>query len=148
MFDDTKIKEANDRLEDRLTQDRLEWRDKIKDLIYKSKNMSELAECQVYMLSYRQIILDKMGEFKTTIYKRKATWEKYFKEAWRNYSLDYDLKLTGGEKQQFIKADLASLKTQISLLESHVEYYHECIRTLDNMAFAIRNRIRLEDDML
>ena len=147
MFDDTKIKEANILLEERLVQDRVEWKDKIKDLIHQSKNYNELAECQVYMLSYRQIILDKLGEFKSTIYKRNATWDKYFKESWREYSLNYDMKLSNGEKAQFVKADLSSLKIQISLIESHVEYYQECIRTLDNMAFAIRNRIHLEDSM-
>ena len=75
-FDDTQIKEANEELESRLANDRREWKDKIKDLISKIKNMSELSECQVRMLSYRQILLDKVSDFKTTIYKRNATWEK------------------------------------------------------------------------
>ena len=50
------------------------------------------------------------------------------------------------EKHQFIKAELGSLRTQIDMLQSHVDYYQECIKTLDNLAFAIRNRIRLDDE--
>ena len=145
-FDDTQIKEANEELESRLANDRREWKDKIKDLISKIKNMSELSECQVRMLSYRQILLDKVSDFKTTIYKRNATWEKYYKIQYREYSINYDVKLTNGEKHQFIKADLSSLKTQMEMLQSHIDYYYECIKTLDNMAFAIRNRIRLDDE--
>ena len=145
-FDDTQIKEANEELENRLSKDRREWKDKIKDLISKIKNMSELSECQVRMLSYRQILLDKVSDFKTTIYKRNATWERYYKNQYREYSINYDVKLTSGEKHQFIKADLAPLKTQMEMLQSHIDYYYECIKTLDNMAFAIRNRIRLDDE--
>ena len=145
-FDDTQIKEANEELESRLAKDRKEWKDKIKDLIGKIKNMNELSECQVRMLSYRQILLDKVSDFKTTIYKRNATWERYYKNQYREYSINYDVKLTSGEKHQFIKADLSSLKTQMEMLQSHIDYYYECIKTLDNMAFAIRNRIRLDDE--
>ena len=144
-FDDTQIKEANEQLELRLGSDRNDWKAKIKDLVSKLKNMNELAECQVRMLSYRQILLDKVTDFKTTIYKRNATWDKYYKNQYREYSINYDVKLTNGEKHQFIKADLSSLKTQIDMLQSHIDYYYECIKTLDNMAFAIRNRINLDD---
>ena len=56
-----------------------------------------------------------------------------------------DVKLTNGEKHQFIKADLSTLRTQLDMLQSHIDYYYECIKTLDNMAFAIRNRISLDD---
>jgi len=145
-FDDTKIKEANTSLEKRLINDRSEWGKKITELVSKIKNMNNLSECQVNMLSYRQILLDKVAEFKSTIYKRNGVWERYYKNEWRNYSINYDIKLTNGEKHQFIKADLSELKIQINLLESHIDYYHECIKTLDNMAFAIRNRIRLDDE--
>ena len=141
------IIEANERLEERLIQDRTEWKDKIKTLIVQSKDYHELAECQVFMLSYRQILLDKVSEFKSIVFKRKGTWDKYYKEAYRGYTIDYDIKLANGEKAQFIKADLAPLKFQIELIESHIDYYDQCIRTLDNMAFAIRNRIHLEDNM-
>jgi hypothetical protein len=145
-FDDSKIKQSNEELESRLIKDRVDWKTKIVDLIAQIKSMSKLAECQVNMLSYRQILLDKMGELKNTIYKRNAAWERYYKLEYREYSINYDLKLTGGEKHQFIRADLSSLKNQIEMLQGHVEYYQECIKTLDNLAFAIRNRIRLEDE--
>ena len=145
-FDDTQIKKANEELETRLANDRIEWKNKINDLVHKIKNMNDLAECQVNMLSYRQILLDKVTDFKTMIYKRNATWERYYRNQYREYTLNYDVKLTSGEKHQFIKADLSALRTQIDMLQSHVDYYYECIKTLDNMAFAIRNRIRLDDE--
>lgn len=145
-FDDSKIKQSNEELEQRLIKDRTDWKNKIVELVAQIKVMRSLSDCQVNMLSYRQMLLDKMGELKNTIYKRNAAWERYYKVEYREYSISYDLKLTSGEKHQFIRADLSALKNQIEMLQGHVEYYQECIRTLDNMAFAIRNRIRLEDE--
>jgi hypothetical protein len=147
-FDDTQLKVANEELESRLTKDRIDWKDKINELVHKIKNMSELADCQVSMLSYRQILLDKVTDFKTMIYKRNGTWERYYRSQYREYTLNYDVKLTSGEKHQFIKADLSALRTQIDMLQSHVDYYYECIKTLDNLAFAIRNRIRLDEEQI
>ena len=64
----------------------------------------KLSECQVRMLSYRQILLDKVTDFKTTIYKRNATWDRYYKQSVpRIFNVNYDVKLTNGEKNQFIK---------------------------------------------
>lgn len=147
-FNDTQIKEANEELESKLFKDRAEWKDKITELIRTIKNMNAISDCQINMLSYRQILLDKVTDFKTMIYKRNATWEKYYRSQYREYTLNYDVKLTSGEKHQFIKAELSSLKNQIDLLQSHVDYYYECIKTLDNLAFAIRNRIRLDDEQI
>ncbi len=145
-FDSTKIQAANQQLEKMIIKDRTDWGDKISVVITDSKDMTKLAECQVLMLSYRQILLDKMSEFKGTVFKRNATWERYFKDLYREYSVNYDIKLNNAEKSQFIKADLSELRAQIELLEQHISFYQECIRTLDNMAFAIRNRIKLNDD--
>jgi hypothetical protein len=92
--------------------------------------------------------LDKVTDFKTTIYKRNGAWERYYRSQYREYTLNYDVKLTSGEKHQFIKAELSSLRTQIDMLQSHVDYYYECIKTLDNLAFAIRNRIRLDEEQI
>lgn len=140
------IKEANDELEIKLASDRHEWKDKITDIISKIRNVGELTECQIQMLSYRQILIDKSVEFKHTLYKRNSLYDRYFKAKYREYTMNYDIKLSGAEKVQFIKSDLSYLKIQIDMLQSHIDYYHECVRTLDNMAFAIKNRIKIEDE--
>ena len=144
-YEDSITGGANDELEARLAKDRNSWKSKIQDLVGLLKNMNDLAECQVLMLSYRQILLDKITDFKTTKNKRNAAYDRYFKIQYREYSVNYDVKLTSGEKTAFIKADLSNLRTQMEMLQSHIDYYQECIKTCDNLAFAIRNRISLDD---
>lgn len=147
-YNESKIKEENKILEEKIDNDRGEWVKKLNTLVNKIKNIEELAESQVLMLSYRQSLLDKVVDFKTTIFKRNSIYDKYYKQLYRKYTLDYDVKLSNTEKKEFIKADLSELKYQINVLENHVEFYNGCIKTLDNAAFAIRNRIRLDDEQI
>lgn len=145
-YDDQQIASDNQQLSQRLEEDRALWADRIKGIVRDTKQMNKLADVQVSMLSFRQMLIDKTVEFKNILYRRKSSWDKYFKTKYREYSINYDVKLNSSEKASFIKADLSALKTQINMIETHIEYYGECIRTLDNMAFAIRNRIKLNED--
>ncbi len=145
-YDDQQIASDNQQLSQRLEEDRALWADRIKGIVRDTKQMNKLADVQVSMLSFRQMLIDKTVEFKNILYRRKSSWDKYFKIKYREYSINYDVKLNSSEKASFIKADLSALKTQINMIETHIEYYGECIRTLDNMAFAIRNRIKLNED--
>ena len=144
-YDDNATGTANDELGARLTKDRNDWKIKISELVNLLKSMNDLSLCQVTMLSYRQILLEKITDFKTTKQKRQGAYDRYYKIKYREYSIDYDVKLTSGEKVAFIKADLSHLRTQMEMLQSHMDYYQECIKTCDNLAFAIRNRISLDD---
>jgi|TARA_R110001592_G_scaffold32818_1_gene114572 hypothetical protein len=144
-YNDASTGEANEELAARLASDRSNWKEKVTSLVGLLKEMVNLSECQVLMLSYRQILLDKITDFKTTKHKRQAAYDRYYKIKYREYSIDYDIKLTNGEKAAFIRADLSHLRTQMEMLQSHMDYYQECIKTCDNLAFAIRNRINLDD---
>lgn len=70
-YNDEQVNAANKELEKRLAQDREEWKEKVKSLVSDLREVRKLAEVQVMMLSYRQTLLDKVGEFKNTVYKRK-----------------------------------------------------------------------------
>ena len=59
-YNDTSTGEANEILATRLATDRSNWKEKITNLVGLLKEMANLAECQVLMLSYRQILLDKI----------------------------------------------------------------------------------------
>jgi hypothetical protein len=137
------IEEKTATLESRLKQDRDVWSLKITEIVRNIKDITLLSETQVLMLSYRQMLLDKISDMKGNLYRRNGDYESFYKTRFRFYTLDYDIKLTGGEKDRFVKTDLMPLKRQINILETHLEFYSECIRTLDNMAFAIKNRITL-----
>ncbi len=142
-FNKQAIEEKTIVIEEKLKADREQWGTKISDLVSKLKDVSQLADVQVFMLSYRPMLLDKSSEMKGNLFKRNGDYEELYQRRFRYYTLEYDIKLTGGEKEKFVKADLMPIRRQINILESHIEFYSECIRTLDNMAFAIKNRITI-----
>ena len=133
------------KLEDRLRKDRETWMVKIESLIQMMKNITKLSQAQVYMLSYRQILIDKQADFQYTIYRKNSDYEVFYRSKFMEY-VNSSTKLNGGERDRIVKADLTAIRRQINILESHMNFYKECIKTLDNMGFAIRNRIKLEDD--
>jgi hypothetical protein len=146
MYSEEETKVANDKLEELLNKDKKKWMADIQDLVNRIRDIRNLSACQVDMLSYRQRLLDKVTEMRIMIYKRNAVWDRHFKTKYREYSINYDLKLNRDERKDFINADMGAFKLQVHLLETHIDFYRDCIKTLDNMGFAIRNRIRLEDE--
>jgi len=133
------------KLEERLRKDREGWMEKIENLVQMMKTITKLSEAQVYMLSYRQILIDKQTELQYTIYRKNSDYEVFYRSKFMEY-VNSATKLNGGERDRMVKADLTVIRRQISILESHMDFYKESIKTLDHMAFAIRNRIKLEDD--
>lgn len=133
-------------LETKLTTDRENWVKKIKDIIDMIRDIDKIAEAQILMLSYRQTLVEQISSMQFSLYKKKATFEQHFKLKFREYSMSYDLKLNGGEKEKFIRSDLTQITRQISIIESHIDYYRECVRTLDNMGFAIQRRLVIHNN--
>lgn len=133
-------------LEEKLNGSRKEWTTRIKNLVSDTKDMSKLTDSQITMLSDRQRLVDKMIEVKYSLFKLNAKWDKEFKIKYKDYSTNFQIKLTGPEKKSFIDSDLHNLKLQIEMIKSHIDFFQESIKTLDNLAYAIRNRIKLNED--
>ena len=75
-IDDDKINKTNVTLEERFKEERSEWNDKIISLIESIKHTSKLAEAQVVQLSYRQMVQDKLAEYRILHEKRQEMFAK------------------------------------------------------------------------
>ena len=65
-----------------------------------------------------------------------------YREAYIRY-YNYDYKLGEKQKEKFLENDLADENMILSHLENQLEFYRDSVKTLDNMGFAIRNRLSL-----
>ena len=68
-IDDEKINNINTTLEERFKEERTDWNNKIIELVESIKHTSKLSEAQVIQLSYRQMIQDKLAEYRRQFYK-------------------------------------------------------------------------------
>jgi hypothetical protein len=131
-------------LDEKLATERGTWTEKITALAERIKYINGLEDLMSEMLSYRQILVDRSAQMSVMIKKQKARMDVLWKEAFIKY-YNFDYKLTDKQKEQFLVADMTEDHQKISLLETQLDFYRESVKTLDNMGFALRNRLALKD---
>ena len=146
--DDRKIVEQNIKLEDELKKEREEWKDKVIELINMMKDNKKLSEAQVFQLSYRQQVQEKLAAYRILVDKRQSMLETQMTSRFRDYCLNYDIKLSSSEKNSFVSADCVALKQQVNMIKAQIMYFEECVKTLDNFGFAVRNKLEILSQQL
>ena len=147
-IDDEKINQINITLEERFKEERSDWNSKIIELVESIKHTSKLSEAQVIQLSYRQMIQDKLAEYRILHEKRQEMFDKQTTDRFREYKLSYDIKLSGAETQAFVQSDCKALKLQLKMIHTQIIYFEESIKTLDNIGYAIKNKIEIVSHQL
>jgi hypothetical protein len=147
-IDDEKINNINTTLEERFKEERADWNNKIIELVESIKHTSKLSEAQVIQLSYRQMIQDKLAEYRILHEKRQEMFDKQTTDRFREYKLSYDIKLSGSETQAFVQSDCKALKLQLKMIHTQIIYFEESIKTLDNIGYAIKNKIEMVSNQL
>lgn len=131
-------------LDQKLTAQRTTWSNNIKELAQSLKHINGMEETIAGVLSSRQTMVDQMAYLNTKIKEQKNAINARWREAYIRY-YEYDYKLGEKQKERFIENDLVQENTRLALLENQVEFMRESVKTLDNMGFAIRNRLALKD---
>ena len=147
-IDDDNINKTNITLEERFKEERADWNNKIITLIESIKYTQKLAEAQITQLSYRQMLQDKLVEYRILHEKRQEVFDKQTVDRFREYKLSYDIKLSSSETQAFVQSDCKALKLQIKMIQTQIVYFEESIKTLDNLGFAIKNKIEIMSNQL
>jgi hypothetical protein len=147
-IEDDKINKTNEILEERFKEERSDWNGKIIQLVETIKHTSKLSEAQVIQLSYRQMIQDKLAEYRILHEKRQEMLDKQSADRFREYKLSYDIKLSSSETQMFVQSDCKALKLQIKMIHTQIIYFEESIKTLDNIGYAIKNKIEIMSHQL
>lgn len=147
-LDDKKIVEQNELLEKELEKERADWKNKVIELINMMKDNKKLSEAQVFQLSYRQQVQEKLATYRILMEKRQSMLENQMVSRFRDYSLKYDIKLSSAEKNAFVSADCNALKQQVNMIKTQITYFEECVKTLDNFGFAVRNKLEIISQQL
>jgi hypothetical protein len=130
-------------LDEYLAAQRAEWTKKIREVADELKAGVNLPETSSYTLSYRQILVDMMASISSKIRAQKAKLDREYKTAWIGY-YNYDYKLSDGQRVRFIEADLSEDYQILELLENQKDFFTNSVKTLDNIGFAIKNRIDMK----
>lgn len=134
------IKDRIVQLDEYLSKQREDWTSKIKNLANDLKLGSNLEEVSSYTLSYRQILVEMLATMGNKIRSQKSTLDKKYKDKWIEY-YNYDYKLTDKQRERFVEADIADDAQILELLQTQKSFIEGSVKTLDNMGFAIKNRL-------
>jgi hypothetical protein len=130
-------------LDDYLSTQRNEWSKKIRNIADDLKGGENLPEISSFSLSYRQILVDMLASIGSKIRSQKSKVDREYKTRWIFY-YSYDYKLSDGQRVKFIEADLSEDYQILELLENQKDFFSGSIKTLDNIGFAIKNRIDMK----
>lgn len=132
-------------IEDALEKERTEFSSKISEVIKMINRIDQISEAQVLMLSYRHMLVDKIIKYRAAIYKKKANDQNYKKMRYEYYKTQHDVRLDYREITQFVESDSALRTRQTEILENHINFFQQCIETLDKLGFAVKNKIQVEE---
>jgi hypothetical protein len=139
--EERKVNEIDEALE----KERNDYSTKMSSLISMINKIDQIPEAQVLMLSYRHMMVEKLAKYRAAVYKKKSNDQNYRKVRYEYYKLQHDVRLDYREINQFIDSDMALRTRQTELLDNQINFFAECVDTLDKMGFAIRNRISIEE---
>ena len=134
------LKDKIIKLDEYLAKQRTEWTEKIRDLTRDLKLGNNLEEVSSYTLSYRQILVELLASMSIRIRAQKTSVDQKYKQKWIEY-YNYDYKLTDKQREKFLQADLSLDNEFLELLETQKSFFEASVKTLDNMGFAIKNRL-------
>jgi len=136
----TDVKDKITQLDEYLVKQREDWTQKIKGLTEELKLGNNLESVSAFTLSYRQILVEHLATMGNRIKTQKSVVDRKYKDKWIEY-YSYDYKLTDKMREKFVEADIADDTNILELLITQKNFFEGSIKTLDNMGFAIKNRL-------
>lgn len=124
---------------------RLFWADKISQHSENFKHIERITELQAELFSDRQIILEQKHSLYELISKMNNQINKKKKRKFIEYSTNYDLKLNGREKETFIDADLSNEIQLSDIVDNHIIFLEQTIKTIDSIIFGVKYRVSLHE---
>jgi predicted glutamine amidotransferase len=131
-------------LDKKLSEQRNEWTIKIQQHAKSLRYINGMEDTIAMVLSDRQKLIDHIAYINIKIKEQRRKIADRYREAYLRY-YEYDYKLGEKQKERFIESDLADENAILSHLENQLDFFKESVKTLDNMGFAIRNRLSLKD---
>jgi|TARA_B110000444_G_scaffold258772_1_gene300630 hypothetical protein len=131
-------------LDQKLSAQRNEWSVTIRELAQGLRHINGMEAVIANVLSSRQTLVDQMAYINVKIKQQKKVIAGKYREAYIRY-YNYDYKLGEKQKEKFLENDLADDNMILSHLENQMDWLRDSVKTLDNMGFAIRNRLAIKD---
>lgn len=135
----------NESLYTRFQLEREDWTTKVQSLTERLKSIYDCAELLTDLYSQRQIAGDYIHEIVSHSSKLNRAYRERKRERFLFYTQNYDLRLDKDPKMLFIDVDLADIVERREILQNHLDYMRETLRSIDTICYGVKHRISLEE---
>lgn len=155
--------EYNNKLKEIVESKKKEWADNVKDIspMIRSKDPHDMTDAQALALSYRTMLLEEISYFLNEL----AEEQRHMKERRRdrfilyttgllpdgtrptgnilNHPIIGNAKISGAQKDMIMSGDFADYEHTEEILKQMVNFLQECVKTIDQYMYSIKNRLEL-----
>lgn len=136
---------SNDTLATRFRKEREDWITKIQEFSDNLRNVSQIGELMVEVYSQRQIAVEYSHTLMSHLIKINKIYREKKHEKYIYYTQNYDVRLDKDAREGHIGYDLTEIIEKKDIVQNHLDYFRETIKTIDNIIFGIKHRISLEE---
>lgn len=145
MKEETNSNSSNEKIYQKFKVERKEWADKISNYSQRLKDIYSLADLLTDVYSQRQIALEYSHELMSHLIKLNKIFREKRQERHDYYSRYHDLRLDKETKNEHISQDLTNIVERKEMIQNHLDYMRETVKTIDNIGFGVKHRISLEE---
>ena len=147
MIENQNVQASSDQVSyvERFESERTEWTSEIRAISARFKNIDEMMDVQVDLYSKRQQGVEYMHQLMVLQSRLKKTWLAEYKKAYDGLIMDQDYRYSEKERQRIAEEKTSNSKLKLDILQTHVDFFRETIKTIDNMIFGVKHRLEIED---
>ncbi len=136
---------SNEAIYNRFRQERVDWSEKMSDMSNRLRDIGTMAELLTDVYSQRQICLEYSHEIMSHLIKVNKIYREKRQERFDHYTRNFDLRLDKEAKYEHISYDLTEIVERREMLENHLNFLRETVKSIDNIGYGIKHRIALEE---
>lgn len=129
----------------RFEKERSEWINKIQEFSDQLKHISYIGELMTEVYSQRQIALEYSHTLMEHLIKINKSIREKRHELYLHYTFNHDVRLDKDARESHIGYDMSGILEKKDIVQNHFDYMRDTIKTIDNIIYAIKYRISLEE---
>lgn len=130
---------------ERFATERVTWGEDVQAIARRFKNVDDMVEVQVDLYSKRQQAVEYMHQLMVLQSKLKKAWIAEYQKTYDSLLINQDFRYSEKERQRLAEDKSSNSKLKLDVLQTHVDFFRETVKTIDNMIFGVKHRLEIED---
>ena len=141
----TQPESSSETISKRFTDEREHWKTTVGDMSERLRDIYSVAGLLTDLYSQRQIALENTHTLMSHLIRLNKILRAKRAERFLHYTQNYDLRLDKDPKNLMIDVDLGPIIEQKEMVENHLNYMRETVKTIDTICYGVKYRVSLEE---